>query len=189
VLGITEHLEVTAFNPMIAGLSVGIALLGIALGYLVYGLHPVKSGQRDPLSRVPVLWSVFRNKYWMDELYGIVIAQKEGPAGRTGTVDSVRVQPGLLLYFVGWLSDVCFAFDKWVVDGLVNLAGALGRVFSTISGWIDKTFVDGAVNFVGMITNELGDGLKYIQTGRVQNYLLIAITGATVIVFVFFLIR
>ena len=189
VLGIKEHLEVTAFNPMIAGLSVGIALLGIALGYLVYGLHPVKSGQRDPLSRVPVLWSVFRNKYWMDELYGIVIAQKEGPAGRTGTVDSVRVQPGLLLYFVGWLSDVCFAFDKWVVDGLVNLAGALGRVFSTISGWIDKTFVDGAVNFVGMITNELGDGLKYIQTGRVQNYLLIAITGATVIVFVFFLIR
>jgi NADH-quinone oxidoreductase subunit L len=189
VLGITEHLEVTAFNPMIAGLSVGIALLGIALGYLVYGLRPVKSGQRDPLSRVPVLWSVFRNKYWMDELYGIVIAQKEGPAGRTGTVDSVRVQPGLLLYFVGWLSDVCFAFDKWVVDGLVNLAGALGRVFSTISGWIDKTFVDGAVNFVGMITNELGDGLKYIQTGRVQNYLLIAITGATVIVFVFFLIR
>jgi NADH-quinone oxidoreductase subunit L len=101
----------------------------------------------------------------------------------------VRVQPGLLLYFVDWLSDVCFAFDKWVVDGLVNLAGALGRVLSTISGWIDKTFVDGAVNFVGMITNELGDGLKYIQTGRVQNYLLIAITGATVIVFVFFLIR
>ena len=189
VLGIKEQLEVTAFNPMIAGLSVGIALLGIALGYLVYGLHPVKSGQRDPLSRVPVLWSVFRNKYWMDELYGIVITQKEGPAGKTGTADSVRVQPGLLLYFVGWLSDVCFAFDKWVVDGLVNLAGALGRVFSTISGWIDKTFVDGAVNFVGMITNELGDGLKYIQTGRVQNYLLIAITGATVIVFVFFLIR
>jgi len=99
------------------------------------------------------------------------------------------VQPGLLLYFVGWLSDISFAFDKWVVDGLVNLAGALGRVFSAISGWIDKTFVDGAVNFVGMITNEIGDGMKYIQTGRVQNYLLLAITGAAIFVFVFFLIR
>jgi hypothetical protein len=82
------------------------------------------------LSRVPIVWTVLRNKYWMDELYGIVIAQKEGAAGKTGKADSVRVQPGLLLYFVGWLSDVCFAFDKWVVDGLVNLAGALGRVFS-----------------------------------------------------------
>ena len=115
--------------------------------------------------------------------------RKEGAAGKTGTADSVRVQPGLLLYFVGWLSDICFGFDKWVVDGLVNLAGALGRVFSTLSGWIDKTFVDGAVNFVGMISNEIGDGLKFIQTGRVQNYLLLAITGATIFVFVFFLIR
>jgi NADH-quinone oxidoreductase subunit L len=189
VLGIKEHLEHTPFNPMVAGLSIGIAVAGIALGWLVYGWHPVKHGQRDPLSRVPILWSVFRNKYWMDELYGIVIVQKDGAAGKTGKADSVRVQPGLLLYFVGWLSDICFAFDKWVVDGLVNLAGALGRVFSAVSGWIDKTFVDGAVNFVGMITNEIGDGLKYIQTGRVQNYLLLAITGAAIFAFVFFLIR
>ncbi len=40
-----------------------------------------------------------------------------------------------------------------------------------------------------MLTNEIGDGLKYIQTGRVQNYLLLAITGATIFAFVFFLIR
>jgi NADH-quinone oxidoreductase subunit L len=189
VLGIKEHLEHTPFNPMIAGLSVGIAVAGIALGWLVYGWHPVKHGQRDPLSRVPIVWTVLRNKYWMDELYGIVIAQKEGAAGKTGKADSVRVQPGLLLYFVGWLSDVCFAFDKWVVDGLVNLAGALGRVFSAISGWIDKTFVDGAVNFVGMITNAFGDALKYVQTGRVQNYLLLAISGTAILVFVFFVMR
>jgi hypothetical protein len=40
-----------------------------------------------------------------------------------------------------------------------------------------------------MITNKFGDGMKYIQTGRVQNYLLLAITGAAIFVFVFFLIR
>ncbi len=189
VLGIKAHMEHTPFNPLVAGMSVGIALTGIALGYLLYGLRPLKHGQRDPLMVLGPVWTLLRNKYFMDELYGVVIAQKAGPAGKTGKADSVRVQPGLLLMFVGWLSEVCYAFDKAIVDGMVNLVAALGRALATVSGWIDKTFVDGAVNLVGVVTEEIGDGLKLIQTGRVQNYLLLAVTGATICVLVFFLIR
>jgi len=125
------------------------------------------------------IWKVLRNKYYADELYGLVIAQKAGPEGQTGTVDSVRVQAGVLIRFVGWLSEFCAAIDRAIVDGTVNGVAAVSRGLSTVSGWIDKNIVDGTVNFVGMITEWLGDGLKLIQTGRVQNYLFVALTGAT----------
>jgi NADH-quinone oxidoreductase subunit L len=185
VLGIKEHLEATAFNPLVAGLSVGIAVAGIVLGILIYGWRPLKEGQRDPLMILGPLWKLLRNKYYMDEIYGIVITQKEGAAGKTGTVDSVRVQPGLLIQFVGWFATACFAFDRWVVDGLVNLAGWVGKQIGRLSGWIDKTFVDGIVNEVGYFSSEIAQALRLIQTGSVQNYLLLAVAGAAFIAFVF----
>ncbi len=185
VLGIKEPLEATAFNPLIAGSSVVIALAGIGLGFLIYGWKPLKAGQRDPLAVLGPVWALLRNKYYMDELYGVVIAQKAGPEGKTGTVDSVRVQAGWLIRFVGWFSRLCYAFDKAIVDGLVNLAGLVGRVIGSISAWIDHNVVDGVVNAVGIITDMVGDGLKLIQTGRVQNYLLIAVTGAAIFAFLF----
>ncbi|MBI5302573.1 MAG: NADH-quinone oxidoreductase subunit L [Chloroflexi bacterium] len=188
VLGIAEHMEHTPFNPMVAGMSVGIAFVGIALGWLLYGMKPLEHGQRDPLMALGPIWKLLRNKYYLDEVYGLVIAQKEGPEGKTGTVDSVRIQAGVVIQFFGWLAQVCYAFDKAIVDGLVNLAGAIGRLLSAISGWIDKNVVDGLVNLTGFVTTELGDGLKLIQTGRVQAYLLLAITGAAIFV-VYFMIR
>jgi NADH-quinone oxidoreductase subunit L len=185
VLGIKDKLEGTPFNPTVAGLSVGIAGAGIVLGYLLYGWRSLKQGQREPLMVLGPLWKLLRNKYYMDEIYGIVITQKEGAEGTTGTVDSVRVQPGLLIRFIGWFATVCFAFDHWIVDGLVNLAGWIGRQIGRLSGWIDKTFVDGIVNEVGSFARETAEALRLIQTGSVQNYLLLAIAGAAFIAFVF----
>ena len=185
---VAKEFQSGAFNPTVAGMSVGLALAGIVLGWLIYGWKPLKAGQADPLSRIPLVWQVLRNKYYADEIYGLVIAQKAGDAGKTGTADSVRVQAGVLLKFVGWFADVCSAFDKAIVDGLVNLAAAIGRLLSAIGGWIDHTIVDGLVNAVGIFTDMTGDLIKQIQTGRVQNYLIIAIVGATLFAF-WFLIR
>jgi NADH:ubiquinone oxidoreductase subunit 5 (subunit L)/multisubunit Na+/H+ antiporter MnhA subunit len=89
------------------------------------------------------------------------------------------------MMFVAWFAEACFTFDRWIVDGTVNLAGLVGRAFGSISAWIDRTFVDGLVNQVGLFANDVAGGLKLIQTGRVQNYLLIAITGATIFAFLF----
>jgi NADH:ubiquinone oxidoreductase subunit 5 (subunit L)/multisubunit Na+/H+ antiporter MnhA subunit len=61
-------------------------------------------------------------------------------------------------------------------------------VFSILSGWIDKNIVDGLVNLTGIVTDMVGDGLKLIQTGRVQNYLILAMAGAAFFAF-WFLIR
>ncbi|MGE5264126.1 MAG: NADH-quinone oxidoreductase subunit L [Acidobacteriota bacterium] len=178
--------EVPGFDFVAAGISVAVALAGLGLAWLIYGRKPLAHGAVDPLSRwLGPLWTLLRNKYYLDQLYGLVIEQKRGPAGATGRADSVRVQPGLLMLFIAWLADALFAFDKLIVDGTVNLAGMVGRAFGSISGWIDHTFVDGLVNQIGLFTNDVAAGLKLIQTGRVQNYLLIAITGATIFAFLF----
>ncbi|MBI4785556.1 MAG: NADH-quinone oxidoreductase subunit L [Chloroflexi bacterium] len=178
--------HVAPFDYLAAGISFAVALAGLGLAWLIYGRKPLAHGAVDPLSRwLGPIWTLLKNKYYLDQIYGLVIEQKRGPAGETGRADSVRVQPGILMLFLAWLGDAFFVFDRWIVDGTVNLAGAVGRLFGNISGWIDRTFVDGLVNQIGLFTNDVAAGLKLIQTGRVQNYLLIAITGATIFAFLF----
>jgi NADH-quinone oxidoreductase subunit L len=179
-------LEVPGFNLPAALIATVVALAGLGLSWVLYGRQPLAAGQPDPLSRMlGPLWGLLRNKYYLDQLYGLVIEQKPGRVGETGRADSVRVQPGLLMQFVAWFAGACFAFDRWIVDGTVNFAGAVGRVFGAISAWVDQTFVDGLVNQVGLFANDIGNGLKLIQTGRVQNYLLIAVAGAAIFAFLF----
>ena len=59
----------------------------------------------------------------------------------------------------------------------VDEAGTLGRVDveqmadgSAIVGWIDRYLVDGVLNVVSAWTLDGSDGLRRIQTGKVQDY-------------------
>ncbi len=153
--------------------SLGVALAGILVGWLLYGWHPLQAGQPDPLERLGPIWTLLRNKYYLDELYGYKI----NPDG--------TAVPSLLLRLVGWISEFLFTFDKRVVDGLVNLGGAIGRAFAFISGLIDHYVVDGLVNGTADVLGELAGGLRLIQTGRVQNYLLLALLGAAIFALIY----
>ncbi len=180
--------EVPGFDFVAAGISVLVALIGLGLAWYFYGRKPLLARQVDPLKQIlGPIWTLLENKYYLDELYGLVIKPRVPlrTTDEAGTARSVIVQPGLLMLFVAWLGDALFAFDRWIVDGTVLLVASIGRAIGSISGWIDHTFVDGLVNQVGLFTNDVSSGLKLIQTGRVQNYLLIAITGATIFAFLF----
>jgi len=86
-----------------------------------------------------------------------------------------------------WVSSLSAQIDRYVVDGAVNAAGALGSAFARLSGWFDSRVVDGAVNLVAMIQVELSRGLRLIQTGRVQQYLLFVFFGLLCLVGAFVL--
>ncbi len=101
-------------------LATALAVAGIGFAWLTYQKRAVSP---DTLARTfaPV-YTAAMSKFWLDDLYG-------------GTYR------GVLLGFsrlVGWV-------DRYLVDGLVNLASA----------W----------------TLRWGDGLRRIQTGRAQDYL------------------
>jgi len=79
-------------------------------------------------------------------------------------------------------------FDGHIIDWLVNFAGSVARGFAGIDGWIDKHFVDGAVNAVATLTIEGGRTLRRVQTGRIQTYLYGALAGGLAVILLNFLI-
>lgn len=74
---------------------------------------------------------------------------------------------------------------RYYVDdlyGWVFLRG--GGALVWIAGAFDRYVVDGLVNLVGWVARQLGWGLRYVQTGRAETYLLLVALGVVVIVLV-----
>jgi NADH-quinone oxidoreductase subunit L len=83
--------------------SVGVALCGIGLAWYLYRARP--GVPKEIAGRVPGLYDVVLNKYYVDEIYDAAIVR--------------RIVNGSL-----WLWE---AFDATFIDGIVNGVGALVR--------------------------------------------------------------
>ena len=140
-----------SFIPLLT--SLGVALGGLFFGWLVY--RNVKVGQEDPLKKpLGPLYTLFQNKYYFDEIYDVVF-----------------VKPAI------WFSEV-FSYqwmDRGMIDGTLHgvarSAPAVGRFF--------RSTIDRAINWfgdaVGEVAKKFGSGIRVIQTGRVQQYMVIAL--------------
>jgi NADH-quinone oxidoreductase subunit L len=139
------------FQPVVALVSSLMAILGFALGWAIYRNY--RLGEVEPFQRwLGPVFTLLRNKYYVDELYHLII-----------------IRP------VVWLANQAFNFDsRWVVDPLVNLMGAVGRLASSFSLSFDQVAVDaGMVEGTAKAFNAFGGWLRQTQTGRAQNYLLV----------------
>jgi NADH-quinone oxidoreductase subunit L len=148
---VTAHSE-AKFRSL--GLGVELALMALSVGLAVgswwlarerYGERRSPTWEADE-QRLPG-FLVMSNKYYVDEIYQATI---------------VRGFLGLRVVFA--------EMDRWIVDGLVNGAGAIAVACSWVTGAIDHYLVDGAVNFVAEGTLKAGGKLRMLQTGRIQNY-------------------
>lgn len=73
--------------------------------------------------------------------------------------------------------------DKYRVDEFYQstvVRPVLGLAEKVLAPF-DRTIVDGTVNIVGKSTRGIGSGLKYLQTGQVQNYAVAILIGVVVI--------
>ncbi len=66
-------------------------------------------------------------------------------------------------------------YERTVVRAVI---GGANKVFAPF----DQYFVDGLVNGVGNVTRGTGQLLKYLQTGRVQNYAMAIVFGVVLVV-------
>lgn len=78
-----------------------------------------------------------------------------------------------LLYNKYYIDEIYLWFTHTIVDGL-------GKVLY----WVDLYIIDGIVNGLGAITKSTGGALRYIQTGRLQNYALV-LFGALVLIIIY----
>lgn len=129
---VPHEFELTEFLLM-GGSSVGIALIGITLGTLIYLRHKIDA--KSIAKKILPLYNLSLNKWYFDEIYDVLFVQGSRRLARQVLEVDVRV-----------------------VDGAVNLAG-----------------------FVTLVT---GEGLKYLENGKVQFYALIifgAVLGLVVV--------
>ncbi|PIQ82748.1 MAG: NADH-quinone oxidoreductase subunit L [Candidatus Omnitrophica bacterium CG11_big_fil_rev_8_21_14_0_20_64_10] len=153
----TGHGAGVGHGPGLLILSLVLAGGGIGLAFLRYGLGVQLLPERLRRAGQPI-YRVIANKYFIDELY-----------------EAVLIRPFLAI------SRALFRFDQRGVDGAVNGAGLAGLWVSRFKGWVDRRIVDGAVNGAAAVTGWLGAGVRGLQTGWVQHYLLIAVVGGMVL--------
>jgi len=160
------HLHHGGFEPLIAGISLGVALLGWLIAWLIYGRKPLVEAV-DPLEKpLGPVYTLLKNKYYFDELYNAIFIQ---PAIRLGRQ--------------------CATFDGTIIDAVVNAVGRFGRwLASWLMKAIDHPIIDGAVNGVGKAATWCGEFMRATQTGQIQNYLLVAAV-TVVLLLALFLVR
>jgi NADH-quinone oxidoreductase subunit L len=107
------------------------------------------------------LYRMLANKYYVDEFY-----------------------EKTFIALVHGLARISAAFDKLVIDGIVNGVASFTQGLSEFSGLVDKHGVDGLVNAMATVTRRIGDRVRTVQTGRVQNYLVYAVIGAIVLILI-----
>ncbi|MBX3013411.1 MAG: hypothetical protein KF832_17960 [Caldilineaceae bacterium] len=157
-----EYLEFYSLHPQFnlvpLAVSVVVALGGLLVGYVVYG-KGLKEGQVDPLRNVlGPLWLVLHNKYYIDELYkNTIVAFSNG-----------------LSKFLYWFDDL------WVIDPIVNAIGTIGVRISYFLAAFDRIVVDGLVNLLGSISDGAGRILRNTQDGQIQVYLMVLAVSVTV---------
>ncbi|MBP6179252.1 MAG: NADH-quinone oxidoreductase subunit L [Anaerolineales bacterium] len=151
-----EHVPETpefSWIPLLTSLVV--ALGGLGLGWFVY--KDVKSVSEDKLQ-----FSLLKNKYYFDEAYQVIF-----------------IQPAL------WFSEVFVSkwMDKGLIDGILHIFGpTTGGIGAFIRNKFDVPFVnellgDGSAN----ATYWIGKNLRPIQTGRIQQYLILSLVILIVI--------
>lgn len=90
--------------------------------------------------------------------------------GINNFVENNLVKPTLAL------SKLSFWFDRNIVDGTVSLLQKLISALSQTAAWWDKYIIDGLVNAIARTAYYIGHLLRWVQNGRLQNYLGFAFT-------------
>ncbi|MCE9554997.1 MAG: NADH-quinone oxidoreductase subunit L [Planctomycetes bacterium] len=129
------------------------AMAGLLLATAIYAwrlINPDEVKQMfGPIYRF--LW----NKWYFDELYNFIFVRPTLAIGRAIAVLDVRG-----------------------IDGLINGIARFVRGFSFwFDGWIDRTFLDGAINAVARQIFAVGISLRAVQTGRLRQYVVLIVVG------------
>jgi NADH-quinone oxidoreductase subunit L len=157
-----------------------VGLLGIALAYWYYfvKVEAASKAAGRSLTELPngitTKSGLFRaghtllvNKYYFDHLYQGVIA------------DGVK----------GPIARAAYWFNQNVLDRTVDTAGRTAvTAGNLVYRYVDQGLVEGVENGTGLLSNEAGQELRRMQTGRVQQYAAILFAAATVLAGIFIVI-
>ncbi len=133
--------------------SVLMALAGIWSAYQFYIKNP--SIPEKLATSFPFVHRLLYNKYYVDQIYDALFVNRAKD-----------------------LATTLGSFDRGVINGLgVDGVGWLTRTISSISAVWDKWIIDGILNLVARIVYVLSYPVRMIQNGRVGSYALLIVLG------------
>lgn len=144
--------------------SLVVALGGLGVGWLMYWRKPLEAGQEDPLvGMLGPVHTVLKNKYYIDEIYAAVF-----------------VRPSQ------WFAQVVNTFlDQGLIDGVLHtiarVAIWIGDLFKVLNSWL----IDGVGDGIPELIRQFGGWFRWLQTGHIQQYLLLVAAAAILIGIVF----
>jgi NADH-quinone oxidoreductase subunit L len=165
---------------LLAILSLAVAIGGAAWSYAYYfGAVATRSRvERQKLTELPngitttfgpakALHTFLVNKYYLDKLYtDVIVGSIKGPIARAA-----------------------YWFNQNVLDRTVDGAGTTSvKVGQGVYKYIDQMTIDGAINGAGFLSEQSGEELRHIQTGKVQQYAALLFGAATVLAGVFIIV-
>ena len=158
--GMGDH-HPESFDWLLVFIVTLVVLAAVAIGWWLYGRDADTRAERDTF-RIPVLWPLFENLYYIDEFY----------------------MRGIVRPTMGPIARVVLWWDMHVVDGVVNLVGlgSVGLAKSVRS--FDQNVVDGIFNEAGAVIGGAGSILRRSFTGRIQQYAAFSFVGVVIIVVV-----
>src|SRR5207247_10117625 len=156
-----EHTSGTEY--FLIFIAVGAAVGGWGRAWRAY--RHADKGYAEPIAqKVPPIYGVLYNKYYVDEGYDYAF---------TGRHKIGRVRLGAM-----GLGEASSWFDSRVIDGTVNGAGWITRLNATLSTWWDKWIIDGVgVNGPAILARVLSYSTRLLQWGLVQWYALVLVDG------------
>ncbi len=142
-------IEVASFTPALALVSLALAGAGLVAAYLYYEKNLGPHGLTERNKAAAWGYRFLENKYYLDWLYeDVIVANVKGAIARGA-----------------------YWFNQNVLDGIVNGIGAgAKRSGELVYEYVDQGVVDNVVNASGAGSEGLGQFLRRIQTGKVQQY-------------------
>jgi NADH-quinone oxidoreductase subunit L len=143
--------------------SILAAFAGIGLAIQLYRRHPEIPGRLATSFALP--YRVLYNKYYVDEIYGRVFVRGAAIGGGNAlhavdryVIDGAggEVRAGL---------------------GVNGIAWAVRDLVGRVSNFFDRWFVDGAVNLTAVVLDSGSYVLRALQNGLVQHYALAMLIG------------
>jgi NADH-quinone oxidoreductase subunit L len=110
------------------------------------------------------IYTLLENKYYFDELY-----------------DLIFVRPAQ------WFAEqvAYLLIDRGIIDGFLHFVARSTEWLAFRNKDFDTYIVNSAGDGVAEGLGNLGDSFKYVQSGRVQQYLTVAIAGVLLLAGVF----
>jgi len=157
-----EHIKAPQFGYVPLLTSLFVAIGGLLAGWLVY--RKFEAGQEDPVKKwLGPFYKVLQNKYYFDEIYEVIF-----------------IKPAI------WISETVsyLWMDRKIIDGFLHLfARVTYSIGSFFRNYIDVPIINGFGDFLGAGSKKIGKNLRVIQTGRVQQYMLIGLAFVFVALF------